>query len=218
MNEENAPAAVVIGASTGGPRVLREMVAFLPRSLPLPVIVVQHMPDRFVASFARGLARISPLPVEEAAHLGRIEPGRIYIAPGGCHTRFERRASAVFARLSSKPDGLPFRPSIDVLFESSAETLGRRVMAVVLTGLSTGERTDGVIGCRKVMEKGGITLAQDEASSPCWGMAESCLRAGVISRVVDLPDLPRAIVTQANLWIRKAGGARPLGKQNAQEA
>ncbi len=162
------------------------------------------MPDKFISGFARGLAKVSHLPVLEASNLAKLEPGRIYVAPGGFHTRLERKGDAVYTILSEPVDSHPFRPSIDVLFESAARIFGDRVMAIVLTGLSTGDRTDGVKGCLAVEKRGGVTLGQNEDSSPCWGMVESCIRAHAISHVAGLAEIPKMIRDQTELWLSES--------------
>jgi len=179
------PRALVIGVSTGGPAALDVLLPALPASFPLPVLVVQHMPEMFTRLLADRLNDRCRLPVHEAAEGDRVRAGAIYIAKGNWH--MEVRAAA---RLGSPPvlhlgQGPPenhCRPAVDALFRSVANVYGAGVLAVVLTGMGS----DGLLGCRTIREQGGSVLAQDQATSAVWGMPGAVANAGLAHKVLPL--------------------------------
>lgn len=196
---DGAPAArcaVAIAASTGGPRALAEVVPRLTASLPAAVFIVQHMPPLFTSAFARRLDHMSVLPVREAEHGDVVEEGVVYIARGGSHLELQREGGVVRIVLS---DALPvwnLRPAADVLFRAVARTFGPASIGVVLTGMGR----DGAEGLRALAEVGGITLAQDEASSVIASMPRAA--APYAQRIVPLTELGGEIGRQALLRSR----------------
>ncbi|MBV8202722.1 MAG: chemotaxis-specific protein-glutamate methyltransferase CheB, partial [Acidobacteria bacterium] len=157
---------VVLGASTGGPPALERILGDLGAQLPVPVAVVQHMPPAFTRSFAKRLDAHLPLPVREAAHHERLLPGVIYIAPGGLHLVVARHREVLRAVLSPTPEPALHRPSVDVLFTSSAAATRGRLVAVLLTGMGL----DGAAGMARLARAGVHTIAQDRATSVVFGM------------------------------------------------
>ena len=186
---------LVIGSSTGGPNALAELFSRLPAALPVPILVVQHMPAVFTPHLAERLTRESVLPVTEAADGMHPEAGHAYIAPGGRHLLVARDGARPVLRLDDSPPVNSCRPAADKLFASAQATFGRRVLAVVLTGM--GE--DGLDGARAVHEAGGRVLVQDEASSVVWGMAGAVARAGLPDAALPLHDLADEIVRRARV-------------------
>ena len=176
---------VTIGASTGGPQALTGLVANLPVPFPTPFLIAQHMPAAFTRIFGRRLGEVSGIPSGEAQHGQRVEANRIYLAPGGFHMTVKNRV----IRLDEGPKQHGCRPAVDPLFESMAIDGGRRVLAVVLTGMGV----DGARGAMAVRKAGGVVIAQDEASSVVYGMPRAVAQTGAAHHVVALDDIPRAI-------------------------
>lgn len=193
------PAEVVaIGVSTGGPDALAALAESLPASLPVPVLIVQHMPASFIASLAERLEAIGGLPAREARDGQPLSPG-LWIAPGDYHMKIRRdpRCGLTVALDQGPPENL-FRPAADVLFRSVARTCGPRALAVILTGMGK----DGLEGCRDVRSAGGSVLAQDSSSSVVWGMPGVVAEAGLADEVLPLNRIASEI-------LRRVGGGRP---------
>ncbi len=196
---ERAPArtrqrarAVFVAASTGGPRALAEMLRGLPADLPVPVVIVQHMPAMFTGYLAHGLRSQCALEVSEAWPGARLEPGQVWIAPGDRHLPVRLWTRGLEAQLDQGPHENGCRPSADPLFRSAAQAFGHAALAVVLTGMGQ----DGLAGARAVRDAGGTVIAQDEASSVIWGMPGSIARAGLAERVLPLDAIAAEIVAR----------------------
>jgi two-component system chemotaxis response regulator CheB len=198
--------ALVIGASTGGPGALAEVLPGLPSSFPAPVLIVQHMPPIFTRHLAERLAAISSIKVKEAADGYPVEPGVALLAPGDFHMAVERDGRGARVRTTRGPQENSCRPSADVLFRSAASAWGSRVLGVVLTGMGR----DGEEGSARIKEAGGRVLVQDQASSVVWGMPGSVFRAGLADDVLALRDLPAAIVRRVEAG-RRLTAAGPAG-------
>lgn len=183
-----APAeAVVLAVSTGGPQALAAVLPGLPARLAAPVLVVQHMPPLFTRILADRLAALGPNPVAEATDGMPVEPGHVYLAPGGRHLTVEPAAFGAPPRLRLD-DGPPensCRPSADPLFRAAAEIWGKGLLAVVLTGMGR----DGCAGAARVKERGGAVLAQDEATSVVWGMPGAVIGAGLAEHALPLAEV-----------------------------
>jgi two-component system chemotaxis response regulator CheB len=175
-----ADAAVVIAASTGGPKALSEVVAHLPECLGAAVLVVQHMPGDFLHSLARRLSQLGPLPVSVARNDEPVMAGRIYLAPGDKHMSVMTRKDAAVIRINAGPAVCGVRPSADPLFASAALVFGENLVGVVLTGMGR----DGSDGLRAVRAAGGGAIVQDRASSIIYGMPRAALAAAGADRVV----------------------------------
>ncbi len=180
---------IAIGISTGGPNALRQMLAEIDPELPVPVLVVQHMPAGFTMEFARSLDRICPLEVKEAADGDLIKPGRVLIAPGDHHITVEKRKLATILRLNQDPPMNGHRPSADVLFKSVAENFGNRAMGVIMTGMGK----DGAHHIGDIFIAGGVTLGQDSDSSVVYGMPRVAWEYGHISHQVNLERMATEI-------------------------
>lgn len=168
------PALVAIGSSTGGPQALAALVKRLPR-LPIPAVIVQHMPAGFTTMLAEHLDRLGPNRCAEAKDGEPLAPGRIHLAPGDRHLLVEGAPGAMRARLTSDPPVNFCRPAVDPMLRSAVQACGGKVLAVILTGMGQ----DGLEGCHAVAAAGGTVLAQDEASSVVWGMPGAVARAGL---------------------------------------
>jgi two-component system chemotaxis response regulator CheB len=184
-----AGAVVAIGASTGGPAALQEILAALPATTP-GVLIVQHMPGAFTEALARRLDSLSPLCVKEAKPGDRVEPGHVLVAPGDRHMALVSRPGHYRVKLFEGPLVNRHRPSVDVLFRSVAEVAGVRAVGVLLTGM--GE--DGVAGLHEMKNAGAVTIAQNQESCVVFGMPKQAIGRGIVDRVVPLGGIPRAIL------------------------
>jgi two-component system chemotaxis response regulator CheB len=181
---------VAIGASTGGVEALKAVLMRLPADVP-PVLITQHMPERFTEAFARRLNSECPMQVCEAAHNQPIESGHVYIAPGDHHLEVVKSGSSLSCRLHDGPTVSGHRPSVDVLFHSVARVMGARAVGVILTGMGR----DGAEGLLAMRNAGCMTLGQDEATSLIYGMPRVAFETGAVTRQHGLLDLPEEILT-----------------------
>ena len=183
------PELIALGISTGGPNALRQVFAQISPRMNLPIVVVQHMPVGFTKEFANSLNKISPLEVKEAQHGDILKPGRILIAPGDKHVEVEKRKLASIVSLSDAPPQNGHKPSAGVLFESVAKNYGGNCIAVIMTGMGR----DGASEIGGIYKSGGITLAQDEASSVVFGMPRVAIENNNICEVVSLNNMARRL-------------------------
>jgi two-component system chemotaxis response regulator CheB len=181
---------VLIGVSTGGPSALGDLIPQLPRDLPVPILIVQHMPPVFTHVLAQRLNSSSALKVREAVHRDKLDAGNVYIAPGDYHMRVAGSAREGWITLDRLPAENGCRPAVDALFQSAAPIYGKNLLAMVLTGVGH----DGTKGAGHVRRAGGTVWAQDEATSTAWGMPSSVIEAGAAQRVLPLSQISRAIV------------------------
>jgi len=180
---------VAIGASTGGVEALKVVLMdFVPDGP--PILVTQHMPERFTAAFARRLDRECPMRVFEAENGQRVEPGSVYIAPGSSHLELARDGTHFVCRLTGEPPVSGHRPSVDVLFRSAARAAGSRAIGVILTGMGK-DGADGLLALRNAQ---GVTLGQDEATSLVYGMPRVAFERGAVMRQVPLHEMASAIL------------------------
>lgn len=181
---------VVLGISTGGPQALRYLVPRFPADFPVPLVMVLHMPVGYTALFAEKLAELSRLPVKEAFEGCVVRAGEGLFAPAGRHLTFNRTPEGkVLVRLSVKPLDKPHRPSVDVLFQSAAETYGGRVLGVVMTGMGD----DGKQGAAWIKAQGGTILTESEESCVIYGMPRSVVEAGLSDASVALDSMAEEI-------------------------
>jgi two-component system chemotaxis response regulator CheB len=173
---------IAIGVSTGGPNALTEIFRELPGDLPVPIVIVQHMPPVFTKYLAERLDAVSAVSVCEAGAGELLEPGRAWLAPGDWHLSLVRTASGISTRLTQGPPENSCRPAVDVLFRSVAELYGPGALGVVLTGMGY----DGLRGSEAIREAGGTVLAQDEATSIVWGMPGAVARADLAHELLPL--------------------------------
>lgn len=199
------PTVVVIGVSTGGPAALDVVLPQLTANFPVPVLIVQHMPELFTKLFAERLNSRCRIPVCEGAQGQPVLPGNIYIARGNWHMEVLGGAhpgTPPTLHLNQGPPENHCRPAVDVLFRSAAKLYGSGVLSVVLTGMGS----DGMLGCRVIREQGGCVLAQDQATSTVWGMPGAVTNAGLAHKVLPLegvaPEILR-IVTRTNSEARE---------------
>lgn len=188
--------AVVIGTSTGGPEALRNVIPSLSAQLPVPVIVVQHMPPGYTSSLARRLDSMSPLSVVEVETGDEIKPGTVAVAPGGRQLRLRCDRKVVTAEVTDDPPEHGCHPSVDYLLRSAVEIFSGNILAVIMTGMGH----DGTEGCRLLREAGGTVLAQHADDCTVYGMPKAVIESGLAHRTVRLNHLAAAI----NLEVRKA--------------
>jgi two-component system chemotaxis response regulator CheB len=186
------PSAIVaMGTSTGGPKALQEILPLFPRDLPIPILIVQHMPAGFTAPFAQRLNTLCSLTVREAANRETLQPGIVYIAPAGLHMRVERLSdSRTILLLDTHPENSMHTPSVNVMMNSVAAVFGNRALGVILTGMGS----DGAEGMSAIHRRGGLTIGQDEATSTVYGMPRVCAELGILNRIVPLPLIPSHIL------------------------
>ena len=175
---------LAVGCSTGGPDALHTVFSALP-TLPVPVVVVQHMPPVFTRQLAARLDRNVSWTVGEAEHGQRLLPGTITVAPGDHHLEVVATATGLAARLHQGPRENYCRPAVDVLFRSAAAAAGPGVLGLVLTGMGQ----DGELGAAQIREAGGSVVVQDEESSVVWGMPGAVARAGTAEAVLPLSQV-----------------------------
>jgi len=178
---------VAIGASTGGPVALSEIITKLPASFPVPLVVVQHMPENFTKAFAERLDRLALLNVREAQNGDRIAVGTVLIAPGGKQLMLDRQGKVKIIEGDTRVN---YRPSVDITFASVANVYANNALGIILTGMGA----DGCEGARVMKGKGACIWSQDEASSVVFGMPAAVARAGLSDEVLTLGDIcPRLI-------------------------
>ncbi|MGA2729246.1 MAG: chemotaxis-specific protein-glutamate methyltransferase CheB [Terracidiphilus sp.] len=188
-----SPSVLVIGVSTGGPAALDLLLPALPASFPLPVLIVQHMPELFTRLLAERLSQRCFLRVSEAVEGDAVRPGTISIARGNWHLEIlgaSRAGQPPTMHLTQGPPENHCRPAVDVLFRTTAALYGSSVLAVVLTGMGS----DGLVGSRLIRAQGGTVLAQDQATSVIWGMPGAVARAGLAQRILSLRDIAPEIL------------------------
>lgn len=183
------PDIVVVGISTGGPAALNQILPMLPANLPVPVLIVQHMPPLFTKSLADDLARRCRLPVMEAVDGSQILPGTIYIAPGGKQMKVGFASMGLCLRITDDPPERNCKPSVDYLFRSVAGYYGAKTLGIIMTGMGD----DGTEGCRLLKKAGGAVLVQNEASCVVFGMPRNVVERRLADAVVDLNQIPAEI-------------------------
>jgi two-component system chemotaxis response regulator CheB len=184
---------IAIGASTGGTEAVREVILGLPLDSP-PILVAQHIPPVFSASFAERLNEISALTVGEAQDGQEVLPGHVYVAPGDRHLLLDGNSRRLYCKLSDRAPVNRHRPSVDVLFRSVAAIAGANAIGVILTGMGA----DGAQGIGELLEVGARTLAQDKESSVVWGMPGEAVKRGAIEEVLSLYKISEKIQQLVN--------------------
>jgi two-component system chemotaxis response regulator CheB len=176
---------VAIGTSTGGPNALAEVLPHLPQDLPVPIVIVQHMPPIFTRLLAERLASQSQIPVTEGTTGIHLIPGNAWIAPGNFHMTVVRAGIGYRLDLNQDSPEHSCRPAVDALFRSVATAFHGNVLGVVMTGMGS----DGVLGAQHIRDAGGEVIIQDEPSSVVWGMPGLVYAAGQADAVYPLDQL-----------------------------
>jgi two-component system chemotaxis response regulator CheB len=182
---------VAIAASTGGPMALQNLMAGLPENFPLPIVITQHMPKDFTASFAKRLDSLSALSVVEGEEGTPLKPGVAVVAPGGSHLIVKRRVpGGAFCGLSDAPPVLSVKPSANIMFLSVADEFGGNAVGVILTGMGR----DGTDGAAVLHSKGAYIIAESQETCVVYGMSKAAMEAGVVDELLPLPDIAEALV------------------------
>ncbi len=181
---------VVIGASTGGPKAILEIMQNIPANIPAAFLIVQHMPEGFTRSFAERISWQSGIKVKEAEDGDIILGGKGFVAAAGYHTVLVKDGEQLKVKLNQDALVNFVRPSVDVTLSSVAEVFGKDTIGVILTGMGK----DGLEGARKIKEKGGLIIVQDETTSVIWGMPKVIYEAGLADKVLPIFKIPEAII------------------------
>ena len=180
---------IFVGASTGGTEAVKTFLLGIPATCP-PILVVQHMPESFTASFAARLNSLCKPRVVEAKNNQPIETGSVYIAPGHSHLTIRRSGAGYVTELLNTPPFNRHRPSVDMLFNSAADVIGRNAVGVILTGMGK----DGAAGLLKMRKAGARTFGQDEASCVVYGMPREAAMIGAVEEVGALDEMARKVM------------------------
>lgn len=180
---------IFVGASTGGTEAIKSFLMGMSSSCP-PILIVQHMPETFTASFAARLDSLCAPRVIEVKGGERVESGTVYIAPGHSHLQIKRSAGGYVTELLQTPPVNRHRPAVDVLFDSAANLVGRNAIGVILTGMGK----DGAQGLLHMQQAGARTFGQDEASCVVYGMPREAAQLGAVGEVVSLEEMPRRVL------------------------
>lgn len=178
--------AVVIGASTGGPKALQEVLTKLPKNLGVPVFVVQHMPEGFTKVFAERLNKLCNMEVLEAADGMVIKKDTIYIAKGGYHMTVSNNC----IKLNTEPAIWGVRPAVDKLFDSAVDVYKSNILSVILTGMGR----DGAEGTKNVKDHGGVTISEDKSTCTIYGMPKAAFETGKVDLVLPLGQIAEKVV------------------------
>jgi len=180
---------MAIGASTGGPVALQNVLTPLRSDFPLPILLIQHMPATFTAAFAARLNTLCQIKVKEAEHGDRLQPGVAYLAPGGKQVLIESKAGGFTLKVMESPAGINYKPSVDISFGSAAQSYHDKVLAIVLTGMGA----DGRDGAKLLKQKGSTIWAQDAQSCVVYGMPQAIVNAGLADEQVNLQQIAERI-------------------------
>ena len=181
--------AVMMGISTGGPFTLQKILPLISEKIQVPIFVVQHMPPKFTKSLADRLNGMCKLDVKEAANGDSVEPGVIYVAPGGYHMKLSKSNSHVSISTTLEPSDSLHRPSVDVMFDSVIDVYGKHALGVVMTGMGK----DGYEGVKRLKSLGGSSIAQDEESCVVYGMPKAIVEGGLADAVLPAEKIPEMI-------------------------
>jgi two-component system chemotaxis response regulator CheB len=183
---------IAIGASTGGTEAVKEILVQLPPNTP-PILITQHMPERFTKTWADRMNRLSRIAVKEAQDGDSVLPGHALVAPGGYHMELVRSGARYSVHINQNPPVNRHRPSVDVLFSSVAKYAGANAVGVILTGMGN----DGAKELLTMKQAGAFTIAQDETSCVVFGMPKEAIKLGGADRILPLTDIASAICVHA---------------------
>ncbi|PKG38379.1 protein-glutamate methylesterase/protein-glutamine glutaminase [Psychromonas sp. Urea-02u-13] len=187
----SAQKVIAVGASTGGTEAINHFLLSMPEDCP-PIVITQHMPAGFTASFAARLNNNCVIQVKEATHNELIKPGCAYIAPGANHMLLSKRGDNYYTQLNQEEPVNRHRPSVDVLFDSVAICVGKQAVGVILTGMGK----DGALGMLKMKQAGAFNFGQDEESCIVYGMPKEAVKVGGVDQVVALDKITSAVLKQ----------------------
>ncbi len=182
---------IAIGASTGGPSALQEVISNLPKDLPCSIVVAQHMPAGFTKTFAERLDSLSKIKVKEAQDKDQLEDSTVYIAPGNYNMYLIRNESKVLIKIDERDFGSLYKPSVDILISSVAEIFGKNAIGIILTGMGC----DGLKGLQKLKSKNGFIIAQDETTSIIYGMPKAVIENKIADRICPIDKIANEIIS-----------------------
>ena len=185
---------VVVGASTGGTEALKDVLVMLPEDSP-GIVIVQHMPEHFTASFAQRLDSLCRISVREAENGDIVQRGQALIAPGNHHLLLKREGKDYYVEVKDGPLVSRHRPSVDVLFRSAARYAGKNAIGIIMTGMGD----DGAKGMKEMHDAGSFNIAQDEATCIVYGMPGEAVKAGAVDKIVPLPEIASTMLNSAKL-------------------
>lgn len=180
---------VAIGASTGGPVAVADIITKLPANFSVPIIVAQHMPENFTKAFSERLNRVSALEIKEAENGDDVRAGRVLIAPGGKQLILEKGGKKV--KIISGDERMTYKPSVDILFASVANIVGENALCIVLTGMGA----DGCDGAKLIKQKGGTLWSQDKDSCVVYGMPAAVVKANLTDEVIPLNQFVHRLIS-----------------------
>jgi two-component system chemotaxis response regulator CheB len=181
---------IAIGSSTGGTEAVKDVLEVLPPNMP-PILITQHMPERFTKTWAERLNSLSRLSVKEAEDGDSVLPGHVLVAPGNYHMTLVRSGARYSVKISQGEPVNRHRPSVDAMFDSVAQYAGANTVGVILTGMGG----DGAKGMLKMKQAGAYTIAQDESSCVVFGMPKEAIKLGGVDKILPLTEISAAIVT-----------------------
>ncbi len=184
---------IAIGSSTGGTEAVKDVLEVLPPNTP-PILITQHMPERFTKTWADRLNSLSRISVKEAQDGDSVLPGHALVAPGGYHMTLVRSGARYSVKINQDPPVNRHRPSVDVMFDSVAQVAGGNAVGVILTGMGN----DGAKGMLAMHQAGAYTIAQDEASCVVFGMPKEAIKAGGVDKVLPLLDIAAAMLARVS--------------------
>jgi two-component system chemotaxis response regulator CheB len=187
-NLETTDKVIAIGTSTGGTIALEYILSSLDSNLP-GIVIVQHMPEKFTASFAERLNKLSKLEIKEAKDKDRILNGTALIAPGNKHMSVKKTGAKYYVDISDGPLVSRHRPSVDVLFRSVAKNVAQNAVGIIMTGMGD----DGSSGLKEMRDAGAFTVAQDEESSVVFGMPKEAIKKNAVDKILSLSEIPSFI-------------------------
>jgi two-component system, chemotaxis family, protein-glutamate methylesterase/glutaminase len=180
---------ICIGASTGGTESLKTVLEALPAAAP-GIVIVQHMPEKFTAAFARRLDSLCQVDIKEACDGDTVLRGHVLIAPGDKHMLLQRSGARYYVAVKDGPLVSRHRPSVDVLFRSAAHAAGSNALGIIMTGMGD----DGARGLKEMHDAGAHTVAQDEATSVVFGMPKEAIALGAADKILPLPLISTEII------------------------
>ena len=180
---------LAIGASTGGPPALQHILQSIPRDFPIPIVIAQHMPKLFTQSFSQRLNSVSQIEVKEAEEREPLRPGVALVAPGDTHVELRRRGRETVVEFVREAKYI-YRPSVDLLMQSTANVYESRSIAVILTGMGN----DGLVGMREIKKKNGFIIAQNEETCVVYGMPKAVVTAELANMVLPIDKISEEII------------------------
>ena len=184
---------IIIGTSTGGPKALFEVIPKLPGDMPVPIIIIQHMPLYFTTSLAKRMNEITQIPVKEAEEGDKLESGKVFIAKGDYHLTIDKDKKV---RFNQDPPHWAVRPSMSITLFSAIKIYGGKILAVVLTGMGK----DGSDGISALKKAGGKCIVQNEATCTVFGMPKAVIDDGNADKIVPLSNISKEIINMLAYW------------------